>query len=243
MKNKIKAFLQNVVGYENYLFIFAIFKIYTLKFDNHEKSFMYFLKEVSAGMNVLDIGANIGVMTVLLAKEVKNGKVYAFEPMPSNFNILKKIVRFFDLNNVVLYNCALGDTTGLVEMATPVIDKSIGQGVSHVLHNTIEGYDSYVHKVKVPLKRLDDIEEIQQIRINAMKIDVENFENFVFNGATNILKTNELLICCELWDNENRKKSFQILNTVGYKPMTWNGSVLESFDEMPNDGINFIFKK
>lgn len=38
------------------------------------------------------------------------------------------------------------------------------------------------------------------------------------------------------------KKSFQISNVVGYESMVWNESTLKSFDQLSNDGINFIFK-
>jgi FkbM family methyltransferase len=244
MKNKIKALLQKIVGYERYLFIFAIFKVYTLRWDKHEKTFIHFLEHIKEDDNVLDIGANIGVMTVLLAKKSSKGKIFAFEPMPNNFNVLKRVVQFFNLKNVELFDCALGDSDTVVEMATPIIDSSIGQGGSHVLHNSIDEYESYTHKTEVSVKKLDTMSEFERMKINALKIDVENFENFVFKGATNILKANDILICCELWQNENRDKSFEILKSTGYTPTILNSnSVLEDFNASKHTTINFIFKK
>ena len=51
-------------------------------------------KEIEQGNIVLDIGANIGYYTLIVAKLVgKNGKVFAFEPDPTNFALLKKILK------------------------------------------------------------------------------------------------------------------------------------------------------
>ena len=64
MKNTIKYFLQQLFGYELYLFTFAIFKIKTLKNDSKEKDFFYFLNLIPTSNGViLDIGANLGIMT------------------------------------------------------------------------------------------------------------------------------------------------------------------------------------
>ena len=60
-------------------------------------------KEVKEGDIVIDIGANIGYFTLLFAKLVgPAGKVYSFEPEPSNFSILKKNVKVNEYRNVIL---------------------------------------------------------------------------------------------------------------------------------------------
>src|SRR3972149_8145015 len=109
MKNKLKRFLQSFLGFNNYLFIFSIFKILTLKFDKEEGKFLSFLKLLPDDAVVLDIGANIGIMSVLLAKKCYNGEVHAFEPIDENYNTLTKIIDFFKLKNVKCYKIALGE--------------------------------------------------------------------------------------------------------------------------------------
>ena len=60
-------------------------------------------KEISKNDVVVDIGANIGYYTLIFAKLVgENGKVFAFEPDPSNFALLKKNVELNGFRNVVL---------------------------------------------------------------------------------------------------------------------------------------------
>jgi ubiquinone/menaquinone biosynthesis C-methylase UbiE len=82
MKNTIQKYLQKILGFNNYLFIFSVFKILTLRFDRKENDFFYFLRLLPENAIVLDIGANIGIMSVHLCKNVKKGMVYAFEPIP-----------------------------------------------------------------------------------------------------------------------------------------------------------------
>ncbi|MGC2280676.1 MAG: hypothetical protein WA603_11710, partial [Candidatus Acidiferrales bacterium] len=50
-------------------------------------------QEVTAGMNVLDLGAQSGFYTLLLSRLVgPEGRVFAFEPLPANFRLLDENV-------------------------------------------------------------------------------------------------------------------------------------------------------
>src|SRR3989344_9219581 len=62
-----------------------------------------FDQHIKKGDTVLDIGANIGYHTLHFARLVgETGKVYAFEPHPSNFALLKKNIEANGYKNVVL---------------------------------------------------------------------------------------------------------------------------------------------
>ena len=74
-------------------------------------------KEVKKGNVVLDIGANIGYYTLIFAKLVgENGKVFAFEPDPTNFALLKKNVEMNGYKNVVLVQRAVSNKTGKLKL-------------------------------------------------------------------------------------------------------------------------------
>ena len=83
MKKLIQSILQRVLGFERYLVLFAKFKIATFKSDANEGDFFKFVDMMTIHSNVLDIGSNIGITTVHLARKVK--KVYSYEPVPPNF--------------------------------------------------------------------------------------------------------------------------------------------------------------
>ena len=69
---------------------------------------------------VLDVGANVGLTAIPLARTLKphGGKLIALEPVPSNFNRLVQSIALNDLNGVVLpFPLALGDKEGEIEFA------------------------------------------------------------------------------------------------------------------------------
>lgn len=241
MKSFAKYLLHKLFGFKNYLFIFSIFKIYTLKWDKNEKDFFYFLKLLPEGGHVLDIGANIGIMTVYLSRK-RDAHVWAFEPMPNNVQALKRIITFFALKNVKLLEYALGDKDGKIEMVMPVIDKVKMQGLSHVVHESIAD-NNEGEKFEVPIKKLDAMEEFQKdgINITGIKMDVENFEYFVLKGGEGLLRKHQPLLYCELWDNENRSACFELMQNLGYSINIVHGNHHHPFDPKQHQTQNFLF--
>ena len=231
-KNTIKLLLQRIFGYDNYLFIFSIFTIGRLRNNRHEREFVHFMDMIPNNGVVLDIGANIGVMTVSLAKKLPQAMVYAFEPIPHNQRSLKRIVAHYKLTNVKIFDNALGETTGEIKMVMPVMNKLKMQGFSHVVK---PGDDSEWNKGEyftVPVLRLDDMPELTSIqKLVAIKIDVENFEYFVFKGGEALLRKHRPIIYCELWANEMRDKSLDFLRGIGYEVKIFDGTKLVPFTD------------
>lgn len=242
MKNAVKYILHKLLGFKNYLFIFSLFKIYTLKRDKNENDFFVFLSLIPDNTIILDIGANIGIMTAHLSRTVKGSVVYGFEPMPNNIEAFKRIVHFFKLENVHLIEAALGNTEGEAEMVMPVINAVRMQGLSHVVHSSIPE-NNEGERFKVPLKMLDTLPKLHNLphRISAIKIDVENFEYFVLDGARKMLSANKPIVYAELWDNDNRRQCFQLFNELNYITFVVLAQKLVKFDAGRHKTQNFIF--
>ena len=213
LKTRIKYLLQSILGYERYLFTFARFKINTLKWDSNERDFFTFLKLLPKESTVLDIGANIGIMSVHLARKCQSVK--AFEPVPQNVKALKKVIDHYGLLNVEVYDFALGSDRDEIEMIVPVVDDVKMQGLSHVNHESITDFTEG-EKITTQQFRLDDLTELKNERVSGIKLDVENFEYFVLKGGEELLKQHLPIIYTELWENENRKKCFDLLKNLGY---------------------------
>jgi FkbM family methyltransferase len=241
MKNTAKFILHKLFGFRNYLFIFSLFKIYTLKRDKKEKDFFQFLGLIPEGTAVLDIGANIGIMTVHLAR-IKNSTVFSFEPMPNNIGAFKRIVDYFGLRNVQLFEIALGNTEGEAEMVMPVISSVRMQGLSHVVHESIPE-NNEGERFRVPLKVLDNMPELLNCpkRISAIKIDVENFEFFVLDGGKKLIEKNKPVVYAELWDNDNRYKCFDLFDSLNYRIWVAVNDRLVLFNPSEHVKQNFIF--
>jgi len=239
VKNTIKYILQFLLGYSDYLYVFAIFKIKSIQKDNLEKDFFHFLSLLKDGNgDVIDIGANLGIMSFHLSKSLKTTKIHAFEPVPSNLIIFKKIIAKYKLKNIELYPYALGEEKGSVEMVLPYNGKTIMQGLSHVVHDSISVWNEG-ERFDVVIDKLDNL--LINRKIQGIKVDVENFEYFVFKGGEKIIDKNLPIIYTELWDNENRVKCFNFLNAKGYTANLVVEDILVPYDVSKHETQNFIF--
>ena len=231
-----------MLGLKTYLYVFARFVIFKLRWDKKEKDFFHFLKLFPDEGLILDLGANIGVTSYHLSKRFPKSTIFSFEPLTLNMDTLKRIKQRFNLNNIKEFQVAVGNKPGYLEMVMPVINNVPMHGLSHVIHEDNKEFNEGM-KYKVPVVCLDSFAEINQPgkRITAMKIDVENFEYFVLKGAERIITENQPVIYCELWENENRKKCIDFLNNLKYSAFILHKNELLLFGETNIEKHNFFF--
>lgn len=65
---------------------------------------------------VMDIGAHIGLFTLFASQFCKNGKIYCFEPVKENYDILVSNINLNHLSNVSAFNIAVTDKTSPVRI-------------------------------------------------------------------------------------------------------------------------------
>jgi FkbM family methyltransferase len=135
----------------------------------------------------LDVGANIGYWSKMLAEVLHVGKVFAFEPDPATFKILQ---RNCELNtNVEIIEAALGSQKGTLSLYLDPSDSGDSTG------NYVQGRD----KVDVELLTLDAfIVERGINRIDFLKVDIQGGEIDFFKGADLTIKTMRPLILVEI---------------------------------------------
>jgi FkbM family methyltransferase len=143
---------------------------------------------------VLDIGANIGMTALALARICPRGWISAIEPVPRNFEYLKRNVFESGARNIKLFNFALGSSEGDLLMQ----GHQSNFACSFVADNyTIPADDHFAERV--PVKRLDNVfPELSLDRLDFVKIDVEGFELEVFAGAKDILNTYKPMVFLEM---------------------------------------------
>lgn len=146
----------------------------------------FFIRYLKAGDNVIDVGSNIGTLTLKAASLIgEKGKVVSIEPHPRTFTFLSKNIHSNPFRNVDLINVAVGDKGGFVNISNKKPDD-----INRVVENS--------GGIKVRLSRLDEIID-PEMRIALLKIDVEGYERFVISGAEDILK-NVDCIYFESWE-------------------------------------------
>ncbi len=146
-------------------------------------------------MTVLDIGANLGVYTILSALKVgPTGAVHAFEPVPQLHDYLSESVRRSGFENVHLNRLGLGDQSGQVSIYC--LSSPYGGG------HSLAPSPKPSRQIDARCIRLDDyITEKQVERVDFLKIDIEGGELAAFKGAGSLLsRTDAPMIQCELSD-------------------------------------------
>jgi len=159
-----------------------------LKDNPHEAGEVKFLELIAQeGMYAIDIGANIGITTVAIAKRIRGGgKLYSFEPMPEYSNILKENIFSNRLENVKVYELAVTDQVG----RSPFYQKELSSGII---------FEQGAKQFEVPTTTIDRFLTAEKIgRINLINMDCEGSELLVLRGAEETLSKNKVKIFCEI---------------------------------------------
>jgi FkbM family methyltransferase len=134
------------------------------------------------GDTVLDVGANFGLVSLLMSKLVgPQGQVHAFEPNPMLCRILEATFARNGMINTKLHSYALGASNTQMELQVP----QGNFGAASLVRRT----DFPVHMHEVPVKKLDEViarEPISEIAL--IKLDVEGFELEVLDGGRRVLR-------------------------------------------------------
>lgn len=138
---------------------------------------------VRPGDVCIDVGANIGLYTVLMAAATgPAGKIYAFEPAPRTFEILRSNIEANGLKTVIATAAAISDAKG-----SATLHLTAETGLTS-LGNTNRG--TVVATADVPTLTLDAFAREHGIDgIDFLKIDVEGYEGHVLRGGASLLET------------------------------------------------------
>jgi len=145
---------------------------------------------VKKRMTVLDIGANIGYYTLIAAKKVgRGGKVFAFEPEPSNYDLLCKNIKINKLHNVVPIPKAVSDSANITKLYLSPVNRAE--------HSFCKYRGTSATFVNVETIVLDDF---LKDKIDFIKMDIEGAEMEALKGMQNIIRNNKkLILITEFW--------------------------------------------
>jgi FkbM family methyltransferase len=165
-----------------------------------------FMALISPGDVVIDIGANIGVYTLISALRVgKQGQVISFEPDSRSYQMLKSNVEQNKVDGpIYLSHYCLGDyngTTSFFEAAEPCLSG-----------NVITARNIIMEERKIPIKTLDTaLSEMNSPKVSLIKIDVEGAESKVIAGAMGTLEKSDAILLVEISPKNLDKQSIRHL--------------------------------
>ncbi len=190
-------------------------------------------KFIKKGSVFVDIGAHIGYFTLLGSMLVgSKGKVYAFEPTPSTFSLLKENCSIY--KNIILINNAVFSRkaklilqdfgvaySALNSFFPPRINKKIT--AKKIKVDAID-LDTYFSKIKKP---------------DFIKIDAENTEYEIIRGMEGILRLKNPIICMEYGGSVdtvgNNKKIVDFLQKLAYDIFSFEKGKIKKFIFMENE--------
>jgi FkbM family methyltransferase len=127
--------------------------------------------EIKENDIVIDIGAHIGLYTLYASRICSKGKIYCFEPVKSNFDILLDNVNLNSIQNVTTYNLAVSGSTEKVKIYLNPDDSG---------HSMFISSNEFVEVDSISLKEIIDKNNIE--KCNFLKLDCEGAEYDIINS-------------------------------------------------------------
>jgi FkbM family methyltransferase len=162
--------------------------------------------------DVIDVGANIGFHTVLLSRQLRAGRLLAVEPTA---NALRRLRRNVELNGVgdkvTVFEGVASNAPGSLEIST-VNDAEEFSSLGGIRHPAMAGVPTTLERVAATT--IDELTQTLGLAPGFIKIDVEGFEHFVFEGAVHTLETHRPVIVSELSDYLLRRNGASALAIV-----------------------------
>lgn len=190
---------------------------------------------IKEGMTIIDVGANIGAITLKSAKKVGlPGKVFSFEPSPINFKRASTNISLNKFTNITLINQGLGNEKSTVFLYNV---NPNNRGMLRILQD--DSQNNSFEKEEVEIDTLDSsMQKFSIPRPDFIKIDVEGFEFKVLQGACKTLNDCKPQLFIELVDRNlleqksNAKELVHFLKHLKYQII--NAQTNEEIDENSN---------
>jgi FkbM family methyltransferase len=141
----------------------------------------HFLALLKTDAVVLDIGANIGIYSLPIARHLTEGYLFAFEPSTESSRLLVENISRNHIRNIEVIEKAASSVSGKhiflsseIGGRRRIVENQAGDEVSGVI--------------------IDDWIAERQLTVDAIKIDVEGWESSVLEGMENLLQSLPVLL-------------------------------------------------
>jgi FkbM family methyltransferase len=156
---------------------------------------------VDPGCDAIDIGANVGLFTLLLADLVApSGRVLAIEPAPGALAYLyRNVERNHQSDHVVVFEGAVAERQGNTTINV-IVGMEEYSSIGNLVHPAVAGREHRM--ICVPCETVDHLIEHHALRPGFIKIDTEGSEYAVLVGCSRTIAQHRPTILCEAWPHE-----------------------------------------
>jgi len=176
---------------------------------------------------VFDIGANIGIYSLLIAKKYPDSNVIAFEPEAGNYYKLNKNILLNNLKNLVPFPIGISDKTGISKFY--VSSTELGSSCHSLDRPYSDGIDFIPRNEQgIALYSIPDFISSYGLEFpNHIKIDVDGFELNIIKGSSQILSDPKLkTIMIEINYSSNGSTVEDLISKANFKEVmreSWDG--------------------
>jgi FkbM family methyltransferase len=201
---------------------------------------------VHPGETVLDVGANHGMWTRVLAEATgPDGRVVAFEPVAFTADTLAAVVRLLGLRNVTIVRKGCGERSERVSFSIPVQRSGVTDAALAHLASREGDAGGPRRRIDAELVALDEMRE-DFGEVSLLKLDIEGAEPFALRGAERLLSRDAPTVISEVdpellagFDTEPGEV-IAFLSRLGYRAYAYCERRLEPLKGLPEAG-NLVF--
>lgn len=173
----------------------------------------------------IDIGANLGLISLSVLSEIPDIKIFAFEPGPAQREFLKKTITHNKLEKKISVNgSALGREEGTAKF---VLHKTSDAAKDGFLDT---GRGSHTTEIEIPVLTLDGWwQKEEKPHVDVVKIDTEGAELWVLEGGKHFVSLNKPVIYLEIEPRNLRVYPYtehdilKFFESISYKLSTLSG--------------------
>jgi len=190
----------------------------------------HYSKLINIGDNVFDIGAHAGRHLNIFKKLVgKQGKVFAFEPLPDQYNVL---IEIFKDDNIIIKNMALSNIHREMDFfSCENYPEESGLNKRTIFNNK----DAYGKTIKVEVDILNNyIDKIDNLKF--IKIDTEGAEISILQGGDKLINKFRPFISVEYGYagysayNYNRNSLYELCEKYNYFITDLFGNIIPNIE-------------
>lgn len=137
---------------------------------------------------IMDVGGFIGD-SILILSPLTTGKIYSFEAVQKNYNLMKKTVALNNIQNAVLVNKALGSSNCQTEISIAGSSSTI-ENCSNIKYSNTETVECIT---------LDDYVTENNIDVGLIKVDIEGFEQEFLRGARKTIEQHKPILMISIY--------------------------------------------